>query len=64
MLGILIVLGATAGGYLMSGGHLGVLIQPPEFVSILGIALGTIITSSPGLMKKRVIHALKSAMKE
>src|SRR5215510_11513990 len=62
--GILIVFGAIAGGFAMAGGHFPVLIQPSEFVVILGAAFGTLLTSSPGLMKKRVIHAFKSAMKD
>lgn len=62
--GILIVLGAIAGGFAMAGGHFPVLIQPSEFIVILGAALGVLLTSSPGLMKKRVIHAVKSALKE
>src|SRR5215831_13753700 len=62
--GILIVLAAIAGGFAMAGGHFPVLIQPSEFVVILGAAIGTLLTSSPGLMKKRVIHAVKAAMKE
>jgi chemotaxis protein MotA len=61
--GILIVLGAIAGGFAMAGGSFPVLIQPSEFVVILGAALGTLVTSSPGLMKKRVIHAVMSAIK-
>jgi len=64
MVGILFVLGAVCGGFAMAGGHFGVLIQPSEFVVILGAAIGTLITSSPGLMKKRVVHALKAAMKD
>ncbi len=48
----------------MAGGHFGVLIQPSEFVVILGAGLGALITSSPGLMRKRVLHAVKSAVKE
>src|SRR6185503_1744388 len=64
MLGILIVLGAIAGGFTMAGGHFPVLIQPSEFVVILGAAVGTLLTSSPGLMKKRVVHAIKAATKE
>jgi chemotaxis protein MotA len=64
MLGILIVFGAICGGFAMAGGHFGVLIQPSEFVVIIGAAIGVLITSSPGLMKKRVIHAIKSAMKD
>jgi chemotaxis protein MotA len=62
--GILIVLAAVAGGFLMAGGSLPVLVQPSEFVVILGAALGTLITSSPGKMKARVIHAIKGALKE
>lgn len=63
-IGILIVLGAVAGGFTMAGGHIPVLVQPSEFVVILGAALGTLITSAPGKMKKRVFHALKSSFKE
>jgi len=62
--GILIVFAAIAGGFAMAGGHFGVLIQPSEFVVILGAGLGALITSSPGLMRKRVLHALQSAIKE
>ena len=64
MVGILIVFGAIAGGFAMAGGHFPVLIQPSEFVVILGAAVGILVTSSPGLMKKRVVHAIKAAMKE
>ncbi|HET9626082.1 MAG TPA: flagellar motor stator protein MotA [Kofleriaceae bacterium] len=62
--GILIVFAAIAGGFAMAGGHFGVLIQPSEFIVILGAALGVLMTSAPGLMRARVIHAIKSAIKE
>jgi chemotaxis protein MotA len=62
--GILIVLAAVCGGFAMAGGHFPVLIQPSEFVVILGAAMGTLVTSAPGKMKKRVMHAFKSAIKE
>lgn len=58
------MLAAVAGGFAMAGGHFPVLIQPSEFVVILGAALGALLTSSPGKMKKRIMHALKSALKE
>jgi chemotaxis protein MotA len=64
MLGILIVFGAIAGGFALAGGHFPVLIQPSEFIVILGAAVGILVTSSPGLMKKRVVHAVKAALKE
>lgn len=47
ILGILIVLGAIAGGYLMEHGKLAVLLQPAELIIILGAAIGTIIIANP-----------------
>src|SRR5215471_9183908 len=47
ILGILIVLGAIAGGYLMEHGNLLVLLQPAELVIILGAAIGTIVVANP-----------------
>jgi chemotaxis protein MotA len=64
LVGILLVLGAIAGGFTMAGGHFMVLIQPSEFVVIIGAAVGTLITSSPGKMRARVMHAIKTAVKE
>src|ERR1043165_5853553 len=47
ILGIVIVLGAIAGGYLMEHGKLLVLLQPAELVIILGAAIGTVIVANP-----------------
>ena len=62
--GILLVLAAVAGGFAMAGGSFPVLIQPSEFIVILGAALGAFLTSSPGKMKKRVVAVIKLAIKE
>jgi chemotaxis protein MotA len=62
--GILIVFGAIVGGFMMAGGHLGVLIQPSEFVVIIGAAIGVLVISSPGKMRSRVAHVFKSALKD
>jgi chemotaxis protein MotA len=47
ILGIVIVLGAIAGGYLMEHGKLLVLLQPAELVIILGAAIGTVVVANP-----------------
>lgn len=47
ILGLLIVLGAIAGGYLMEHGKLLVLFQPAELVIIFGAAVGTVIVANP-----------------
>ena len=58
--GILLVLGAVLGGYLMEGGEVGVLIQPAEIVIIMGAALGSVLISTP---LKVVIQILQSLIK-
>src|SRR5450755_2753736 len=47
ILGIVIVLGAVVGGYLMEHGKLLVLMQPAELVIIGGAALGTLLIANP-----------------
>ncbi len=53
IIGIVVVLGAVIGGFLMEHGNLKVLIQPNELVTIGGAALGTILIANP-------LHILKS----
>ncbi|HXY14352.1 MAG TPA: flagellar motor stator protein MotA [Terriglobales bacterium] len=52
IVGILVVLGAVLGGYLMEHGHLRVLIQPAELLIIGGAASGTVLIANP-------LHVLK-----
>lgn len=47
ILGILVVLGAVLGGYLMEKGNLLVLVQPAELIIIGGAALGTLLIANP-----------------
>ncbi|MBC7925814.1 MAG: flagellar motor stator protein MotA [Bryobacteraceae bacterium] len=47
ILGLLIVIGAVIGGYLMEHGQLMVLMQPAELVIIGGTALGAALISNP-----------------
>jgi chemotaxis protein MotA len=47
IIGIVIVLGAIAGGYLMEHGKLLVLFQPAELVIIFGAAVGTVVVANP-----------------
>src|ERR1051326_8306803 len=47
IIGILIVLGAIRGGYLMEHGNLLVLLQPAELVIIFGAAVGTVVIANP-----------------
>jgi len=47
IIGILVVIGAVIGGYLMEHGKLMVLMQPAELVIIGGAALGTVLVANP-----------------
>ncbi len=47
IIGVLVVLGAIIGGYLLEHGNLLVLVQPAELVIIGGAALGTVFIANP-----------------
>jgi chemotaxis protein MotA len=64
LVGILILLGCVGGGFAMAGGHFPVLIQPSEFVVIIGAAIGSLIAAAPGRMRARTLKALKASFKE
>ena len=64
LIGILIVLGCVGGGFAIAGGHFPVLLQPAEFVVIIGAAVGALIATAPGRMRSRVFKTLKAACKD
>ncbi len=63
IIGLIVVLGAVLGGFIMAGGQVGVLIQISEIVVIVGAALGSILVSNPpsflGHLIKEVMGTLK-----
>jgi chemotaxis protein MotA len=63
IVGTLIVFGAVAGGYMMAGGHFGVLFQPNEFIIILGAALGAFVIGNTKANLKAVGAGFKRALK-
>lgn len=65
LIGIVIVIGAIVGGYLMEKGNMAVLLQPAELIIIGGAALGTLLIANPiyiltGMMKD-VMSILKGS---
>jgi chemotaxis protein MotA len=63
VVGIMVVMGAVLGGFSMAGGHVGSLIQPSEFVTIGGAALGALIVGSPKKVLVDLVKGLLSAFK-
>jgi chemotaxis protein MotA len=52
VIGYIVVVGALLGGYIGAGGHIGVLVQPFEFLIIFGGAVGAfIVSNSPKVLK-------------
>ena len=63
IIGILVVLGAVIGGFLMEHGPIRVLIQPAEMIIIRGAALGTLLAANPLHTLKGVIGGVLQVVK-
>jgi len=63
IIGFIIVVGATLGGFMMASGNPLVLLHVSEFVTIGGIALGVLVISSSGRTLKGVFSKVLGAMK-
>lgn len=63
IVGWLIVLGATLGGYTYSGGKLHALVVWGEYMIILGVALGYLVAASPVSMLKEIVGTVLTALK-
>lgn len=63
IIGILVVFGAVAGGYLMEKGNLLVLLQPAELVIIGGAAVGTVLIANPPYILSKIAAGLGGAFK-
>jgi chemotaxis protein MotA len=63
IIGIIVVLGAVLGGYILEGGPLLVLMQPAEFIIIGGSALGALLISAPSKLLSVIIGKLIGTLK-
>jgi len=62
LVGTIIVIISTIGGFMLGGGHPIVLLHASEFVIILGIALGVLVIASPAHVMKDIVHKSKQAL--
>jgi chemotaxis protein MotA len=61
IIGILIVIAAIMGGYLMEHGNVTVLLQPAELLIIGGAALGTVLIANPLHILKKIAAGVAGA---
>ena len=47
IVGLLIVTVSVLGGFMWAGGKVGALIQPPEYMTIIGVAVGSMLAATP-----------------
>jgi chemotaxis protein MotA len=62
IVGAVIVFAATLGGFMMAGGHPGVLMHLSEFVVILGIPIGVLVIATPVHVIKEIMHKVMEAL--
>jgi chemotaxis protein MotA len=62
IIGIVVVIGAILGGYLLEHGQILVLMQPAELLIIGGAAVGTILIANPPSTLKRLLRGLLGVM--
>src|SRR5580700_4122159 len=63
IVGVLVVFGCIAGGYLMEKGNLQVLMQPAELLIIAGAAFGTILIGNPIYVLKAIFGGVLQVFK-
>ncbi|WP_412057560.1 flagellar motor stator protein MotA [Bartonella sp. DGB2] len=64
IIGLIIALGCILGGFFALGGKLAVLVQPWEFLIILGSGIGTFIMANPFTLIKDTVKAINEAIKD
>lgn len=63
IIGYLIVLGATLGGFLEAGGKIGLLFPISEYIIIIGISIGLMVIASPVSLLKNIVKKIKIAFR-
>jgi len=63
IIGIVLVVAAIVGGYLMEKGNLLVLLQPAELIIIAGAAAGTALIANPPYILKQIVGGIVAVFK-
>jgi len=60
IIGLIVVIGSVLGGFLMVKGNVLTLIQPNEYITIAGAAIGGVIVGTPGVLLFALANKIKN----
>ena len=60
IIGLIVVIGSVLGGFLMVKGNVLTLIQPNEYITIAGAAIGGVIVGTPGVLLVALANKIKN----
>jgi chemotaxis protein MotA len=63
IIGLVVVLGALMGGFIIAGGNPATLIVIPEYIIILGAAIGSLLIANPLPILIKIINGILSTLK-
>ncbi len=63
IIGLVVVLGALMGGFIIAGGNPATLIVIPEYIIILGAAIGSLLIANPLPVLIKIINGILSTLK-
>lgn len=63
IIGYIIVLGSTLGGFMFAGGKLDLLFPISEYIIIIGISIGLMVIASPVSLLKNIVKKIKVAFR-
>lgn len=63
IIGIVVVTVAVIGGFMFAGGNVVLLVQPAEFIIIVGAAVGSMLISSPPNLLKKIFASIPLLIK-
>ncbi len=63
IIGIVVVVISVVGGFMFAGGEVVLLIQPAEFVVIIGAAIGSLLISAPLAVIKKIVKTIPGVFK-
>ena len=63
IIGYIIVLGATLGGFIEAGGKVGLLFPIAEYIILIGISIGLMVIAAPVNLLKHTVHKIQLALR-